>query len=105
MCGLNVRQKWLTTLALIGLGFLLFVVVSLSLRASQPVVQPEAAQSESVPSTIPVNELRYEVYTLPQSVVYTLLIPVGSGFGCSGDRLFCQHHRRICGGIWSDRSD
>ncbi|NJL36177.1 MAG: phosphodiester glycosidase family protein [Leptolyngbyaceae cyanobacterium SM1_4_3] len=75
------KKKWLTTLALAGFGFLLFVIVSLNLRASQPAVQPElAAQSEPVPSTIPVDELRYEVYTLPQSVVHTLLIPVGERF-------------------------
>jgi hypothetical protein len=76
-----VKKKWWTTLALAGFGFLLFVVVSLNLWASQPAVQPElAAQSEPVPSTIPVSELRHEVYTLPQSVVYTLLIPVGKQF-------------------------
>lgn len=75
------KKKWLTTLALAGFGFLLFVVVSLNLWTSQPAVQPEfAAQSEPVPSTIPVSELRYEVHTLPQSVVHTLLIPVGERF-------------------------
>lgn len=75
------KKKWLTTLALAGFGFLLFVVVSLNLRASQPAIQPEfAAQSEPVPSTIPVSELRHEVYTLPQGVVHTLLIPVGERF-------------------------
>jgi hypothetical protein len=76
-----VKKKWLTAIALAGFGFLLFVVVSLHLWASQPAVQPQvSAQSEPVPSTIPVNELRHEVYTLPQSVVHTLLIPVGEQF-------------------------
>jgi hypothetical protein len=72
-----VKGKWLSAIALVGFGFLLFVVVSLNLRASQSVVTEPPAQLEPVPSAIPVRELRYEVHTLPQSVVHTLLIPVG----------------------------
>lgn len=73
-------KKWLTALALAGFGFLLLMIVSLNLRAFQPVVTESPTQLEPTPSAIPVRELRYEVHTLPQSVVHTLLIPVGERF-------------------------
>jgi hypothetical protein len=75
-----VRKKWLTAIALVGFGFLLFVVVSLNLRASQPSVPERLAEVEPVPSTIAVDELQYAAYTPPHTILHTLLIPVGERF-------------------------
>jgi hypothetical protein len=75
-----VRKKWLTAIALVGFGFLLFVVVSLNLRASQPAVPERLVEVEPVPSTITVDELQYTAYTPPHTILHTLLIPVGERF-------------------------
>lgn len=75
------KKKWLAGIVLAGFGFLLFVLVSLNLSTPQSIVQSKSTvQSEPASSATPVRDLRYQVHTLPQSVVHTLLIPVGERF-------------------------
>lgn len=59
-------RKWLLSLIIIGLAVLLFSIFHRS--------PPPAPSSAVRPSPEPV--IRYQAYTLPQSVVHTLLIPV-----------------------------
>lgn len=64
--GNQVRKFWLLTLVLIGLAVLLF-----SNSHRSPLPAPSSAVRPLTESTI-----QYQAYTLPQSVVHTLLIPV-----------------------------
>ena len=63
------RELWLLGLALIGMGGLLFTG-----HLSSPFVFPTTVV------LAPKQAIRYEVHTLPQSVVHTLLIPAEGGF-------------------------
>jgi len=73
-----VKPIWLVSIASIGLGLMWFAIAHSS-RPSSP-SQPPPTNSVPTPAATPLARLEYKSYTLPDSTVHTLKIPVHSRF-------------------------
>ena len=73
---MKVRKIWLVSFTLIGVGML----SAFSLKISPPPLGQPVPDSDATVSGASEPTLQYKAYTLPGSVVHTLLIPASSRF-------------------------